>query len=236
VPQLRRSSAAILLILLFSPGSAFAGTLNVTFVSSGTMTMGGVYVGPYTINVSNNGVGQNITVICDDAVDLVHNGESWEATSSTIASGLAGAKWAGVTIGANVDGNSSAVTLTKVQEYEAIQYLAQLMIANLSNRTTVGEIQWAIWDLTDPGLIKQSNGSEKWGNLSKYLAGIDGYIQAGINNDGGSASQLVIYTPVPGSNPMPQEYVQVTPEPASLTLLGCGLLVIGGLLRKKLIG
>jgi PEP-CTERM motif len=138
-----------------------------------------------------------------------------------------------------VDGNASAVTLNQGQEYQAIQYLAQLMMANLSNPTTVGEIQWAIWDLTAPGLINQNTGKETWGNLSSYLTAIDADIMAGINHDGGSGSQIVIYTPTSlgtcGQSycGKPQEYIQVTPEPASLVLLGTGLLAVAGGLRKK---
>lgn len=229
-------AGAVILVLLCA-ASAFAGSVSVQFVNPGNITMGGVYVGPYTISVN----GQNTSVICDDAVNEVYSGETWTANTSTIAGGLGGAKWTGITIGAGVDGNASQVTLSQLQEYEAVQYLGQLMINNLSNHTTVGEIQWAIWDLTDPGLINQTTGNEKWGNLSPYLSGIDSYIQQAINNDGGSASYLNIYTPTsigmcgsnPCTNPTPQEYIQITPEPASLTLLGTGLLALAAGLKKK---
>jgi hypothetical protein len=222
----------VLLSLLFvSAGLAFAGNVDIVLVNPGTwdsghaLAMGNVYVGPYNIMVN----GRQEMVICDDAMDEVYSGETWRAVTSTIAGGLSHVKWNGVNITVRVDGNSSAESLNRLQEYEAIQYLAKLIMANLSHPTTVGEIQWAIWDLTDPGLINQTNGNEPWGNVSPYLSNIDGYIQAGINNDGGSSSQSVIYTPTGRE----QEYVQITPEPASLTLLGTGLLAVVAGLRKK---
>jgi len=132
--------------------------------------MGGVYVGPYNITVN----GQSEAVICDDALSVVYSDQSWIAKTSSISGGLSQALWTGVTIGVGVDGNRDAIHLKRKQEYLAVQYLAHLIMNNLKNPIAVGEIQWAIWDLTDPGLINQSNnkkilGSEPWGNVSAYL-------------------------------------------------------------------
>lgn len=142
-----------------------------------------------------------------------------------------------------MDGNRDAIHLKQKQEYLAVQYLAQLILNNLTNPIAVGEIQWAIWDLTDPGLINQSNnkkilGSEPWGNVSAYLPAIDRYILDGIKNDKNRASWLPIYAPAHGQ--YGQEYIQgspeqaqITPEPTSLTLLGTGLLAVAAGLRRK---
>jgi len=234
VSKLRGPAFLLSLLFLFA-GLAFAGDVQIVLVNAGTwnggqgLQMGGAYVGPYNITVNG---GPQEAAICDDANDVVKNGQSWMATTSTIAGGLGQAKWQGVTIGAGVDGNTSQETLNQLQEYEAIQYLSQLIMANLSHPTTVGEIQWAIWDLTAPGIINHTNGNDPWGNVSQYVTAIDGYIQQGISNDGGNSSKITIYTP----KGQGQEYI-ILPEPASLTLLGTGLLVVAaGLRKKKLLG
>jgi hypothetical protein len=90
----------LLSLLFVSAGLAFAGNVNIVLVNPGTWdggsdyAMGGAYVGPYNITVN----GQQEAVICDDAVNVVYSGESWQAVTSTIAGGLNQVKWNGVTL------------------------------------------------------------------------------------------------------------------------------------------
>jgi PEP-CTERM motif len=225
----------VLAFILFSVTSALASTL--TLLDPGkwdggkAYAMGGVYVGPYDATIG----GPSLMVICDDYVDEVAPGYHWSVNTNSYPSAYG--QFNGWSKPFTQDHQTSQ--LTQAQEYNAVFYLAGLMMQNLSNAQTVGEIQLALWAITDPGLMNVDGTlNDKHGSLSGYdtcSSGtcIDSYYLAALLHDGTPNGTGLIFTPVPkGAG---QEYLYVTPEPASLTLLGTGLLVLAGGLRKKFV-
>ena len=205
-----------LLVTLFIGSAALnANTLPVVFNNGGSNVMGGVYVGPYNLTVG----GQSMQLVCDDFLSTVIAGETWNAVTSTYPT-LSNVKFSGLV------------------QYEEIGYLVQQMFANITNPTTVGYISWAIWDIFDPGV----SSSDPYGTLtSGQQTQINNWlIQASNNYSTGNYSNLVIYTPVPGSQVpfgagSPQEYIGIVsaPEPATVLLLGFGLISLLILLGSK---
>lgn len=217
---------AALVILCCTP-SAF-GQSTLTLNNPGDNIMGGVYVGPYNFSLTSGAQSQQLQLICDDAASEVFAGESWNLTTAAFPT-LANIKFPGP--------NSA-------ESYEQIAWLVQQMYAHIGDAQTVGDIQWAIWDIFDAGV----SGNDPWGALSSAdQANVQHWLtQAGLpsNYSAGNYSAIVIYTPVAGTQPStlgsPQEYFgmnmpQVSaPEPGTLAMLGIGLFALGSVARRKL--
>jgi hypothetical protein len=197
----------LFVLVLSAAAIASANSVGLTLDNGGSNVMGGVYVGPYNFTTSN---GQSLQLVCDDFYNEVYPGESWTATTSTVSS-----------LG-NVMFSGSAT------QYQEIAWLVGKMSANMGNAETVGDIQWAIWDIFDSGI----SAHDTYGTIS-------GQDQTNINNwlleaeaacgSGGCNSNLTIYTPVSDTqtagDDLPQEYIGV-PEPSSLALLVAGMLAL----------
>jgi hypothetical protein len=215
---------ALAMLMLASASAASADSLNL--VNGGNYTMGGVYVGPY--NFTGNISGQNVSLqlICDDFKSDVTGGESWQVNVATFP--------------------SSYATLGSAAQYQEVAYLAEMMFSlNPSGNgngqgygQTLGELQWAIWNIFDPGVGLSSSNPDPYGSLtSLQITTIQNYISMAQNNaglPGNNYSNLMVYTPIPGTqqpNPpntgLPQEYFGdaplPTPEPGVVLLIGTGL-------------
>ncbi|HEX5423497.1 MAG TPA: hypothetical protein VFW94_08105 [Candidatus Acidoferrales bacterium] len=203
--KILRALGVAVLVFAFS---AVAHGDGLSLQNPGTNVMGGVYVGPYNFTGSINGQSGSLQLICDDFADDVHSGESWNVIESTLPS-------------------LSNVQFSGFAQYEQASWLAQEMFQNLGNAETVGDIQWAIWDIFDPG----TSSTDPYGTLStteqQNIANWLGLAES--QYAGGSYSNIMFYTAIVGSQPSgdgrPQEYVGLTPtpEPSGFVLLGLGL-------------
>lgn len=204
--------------VLFSP-SAKADTVSLTINNGGSITSGGVYVGRY--NFTSNG--QSLQLVCDTFQNDVYPPETWTANITTIGGGT------------GLFGSTSST------QYQEGAWLVQQMFGNLSNKQTVADIQWAVWDIFDPGTCGTGvSNCDPYGNPGDQ-SGIAGWIAAaGTSSSGGNYSNVVIYTPQsgwPANDGLPQEYIGIvsTPEPdtVSLMLIGFASLGLMMVMRKR---
>src|ERR1700693_2323913 len=102
-----------LLLLLFATVffslSAKADTVSLTINNGGSITSGGVYVGPYNFAAG----GQSLQLVCDTFQNDVDPPETWTANSTTIGGGT------------GLFGSTSST------QYQQAAWLAQQMFANL---------------------------------------------------------------------------------------------------------
>jgi len=198
--------ALLLAFMLGPPKTLRAGTIGLTLsTSTNYPAMGGVYVGPYNFTGTGS---QSLQLVCDDFADDVSPGESWTATTSTFPL------------------TSSVLFDTQFSDYQTrykeVGWLVQQMFSLPTNSPnysqTIGDIQWAIWDIFDvtPNGPISDGHNNPWGTLSAQdQCNIDGYgctnsnnwlAQAQANYASGNYSNLVIYTPTTWSSGRPQEY------------------------------
>jgi len=147
------------------------------FILTGTgnnTVLDGIYISPYTAVV--NGV--TTAVICDDFVDEVAVGESWDVTTGATGSsntGLFGAE------------NSS--------QYQEVAWLSQQLLGNLSNPGIQGAISYAIWAVFENSAVK--TWLNAWGDTTTYnsvFVGNNSWLAQAANHTSGNDT-FTVYTP-----------------------------------------
>jgi hypothetical protein len=230
---MRRSTlvvgATLLVLILGPPNSARAGTLGLELNNAGNNAMGGVYVGSYNFTLTAGSQQTQVQLVCDDFKDDVYPGESWNANTSTFPS-LSNVLFTGA---------------NETRNYEEVGWLMQQMYspANSGNAETVGDIQWAIWDIFDPNV----SNNDPWGTVSAQdqcningngancnpNSGKGSWLAQAQANYGSSAAiswdeqNLVTYTPATLGQGEPQEYFGVdTPQPMPEPMTLWSLLIV----------
>ena len=236
---------AILGLICFTTG-AFA-TQSFTLTGAGPDNLGGVYTSPYLATIQ--GVGSNIAVFCDDFIDDVYIGETWQVNANKLSDlplsdPNSPLMWDTV--------NTTAGKTKQVTDYITAALLATQLLNLQSSSTALvrEEISWAIWDVFDPTapLYSATYLPGYATDIANYLSAAQAHANAIVSGAPtlsaavSSFSNVTIYTPAPkdstsvGSCPagarcgLPQEFISVSmAEPSSPLLLGIDFLAIGGL-------
>jgi len=221
-------------ILLGLSMTASAGTYKLTLTAFSS-TPGNSDVGPYKGTLTYGTITDKLNIDCDDYSDKVNVGETWAVTEHGF-NNLTGVLYGPTHSFYSHDSQEQAYA-------EALWIADELLTHPKLPAIQVVDDQYALWTLftpfTNSALVKAGV------NLPGYnaeLAAAQGW-WAGCDASASAwkscmteISDLIIYTPVPGSQPRgfgpPQEFIG-TPEPASMLLLGSFLSLAGGLLSKK---
>ena len=186
--------------LLLGGVPAIADPVNIQFVGLGGQNQNGVYTYPYYLTINN---GPWTPMVCDDFYDRISVGDMWQASIIDLSSH-----------------NVSGAMFGDLTKYEEAAYL--LLQINDSNTDQWGNINWAIWEIFDPGL---DPGSE-------YKDGVNYWLSLAETTD---LSQVDFYGVkiVAPTSPGYQEFMYVTPEPGTLLMVGGGLLALWARRRQR---
>jgi hypothetical protein len=209
------------------PSLTYGDTANVTFNNVSGASLGGVYTDPYSGTISGLG---NVSMVCDDYIDHITFGESWQANALSFA---------------NIAGSSQPLFIgnaNKADGYAAVGYLAEQIFSNPTAAQN-DYISWAIWDIMNPGVLNNLNGNTD-PNWAADIATVRNLELTALANAGSLSnySDLTLYTPDASNHAgwtddRPQEMIVKTPEAPGFALLGldmAGLIGLLAVLRRRI--
>jgi hypothetical protein len=205
----------LLMIAMFLVPFAYAdGMVSMVFMNVNGANDGQYYVSPYYGTMG----GQPVTLFCDDIINEVTFGQTWDANVTNLATAVNAndfsmTRYGGVT--------GSAVFGSPALAYEEAAWLTTQFASNPGDLVN---LQYALWDIMNPG----ARGS---GNLDVQ----NWLLLASLNYGTINLNEFEIVTncgPLALTGQV-QEFLVSTPEPGTLALLICGMLAVcAGLMRR----
>ena len=198
-------------VLAFSPFAVADGNpVNMTFTGVNGANDGYYYVSPYMGTMN----GQNVVLFCDDIKNDIYIGETWTANVTNLGTALSTSNgFASTRYGTGLPG--SPVSNPSLAYQEAAWLVSQFA----TNTNDLVSLQYALWDIMNPGSEPTS-----YGDVSTWL------YEAGLASNYSSINpySFLIVTNI---GPLQltgqqQEFIVQTPEPASFALILCGALAL----------
>jgi hypothetical protein len=207
-----RTLGLLVVVLLLVPFAYADGSpANMVFVGVNGANDGHYYVSPYNGTMN----GQNVMLFCVDIKNEVNFGETWTANVTNLGTalgtinGFSNTRYGGVP--------SSPVFSTAPVDYQEAAWLTTQFASHPGDYVS---LQYALWDLMNPGSEPTTYGDVAW-----WLN------QAGLNYSSINPNNFEIVTNT-GNLALTgqvQEFLVQTPEPSTMALLLCGLLAMIGI-------
>ena len=187
------------------------GPVTMTFQGVNGANDGQYYVSPYYGTLNNGTVTQTVTLFCDDILNEVNFGQTWQANVTNLATAVNTNNFSQTRYGSVV---GSAVLGNPAVAYEEAAWLTTQFSSNPGDLVN---LQYALWDIMNPGV--RGNGN----------ADVQNWLLLASQNYGSiNLSDFEIITNV---GPLTltgqvQEFIVQSPEPGTLALLVCGMLAL----------
>ena len=201
-------------VLFLVPMAKADGSVNMVFTGVNGVNDGQYYVSPYTGTMN----GQTVILFCDDIINEVGFGQTWNANVTNLATAVNTNNFSQTRYGGV---STSAVFSNPAVAYEEAAWLVSQFASNPGDLVN---LQYALWDIMNPGARGNGNSDvQNW--LS--LAGQD-YGQINLNN-----FEIVTNCGPLALTGQVQEFIVQTPEPGTLALLLSAMLALSMLALRR---
>ena len=197
--------------ILIPMAHADGGPATMVFKSVNGVNDGQYYVSPYSGTMN----GQTVTLFCDDVLNDVNFGQTWQANVTNLGAAIQNNNFSQTRYGGVP---SSLVYGNAAQTYQEAAWLTTQFGSNSSNYK---DLQYALWFLMNPNLTKYDTaGAQVWLDMAgKDYTSIDPNDFLIITNTSSANNPLALTGGV-------QEFLVITPEPGTFAMVACAMFAL----------